>query len=247
MVADGVFPPEMADTPYDPAERLLGGRLDPEDAPPGYAEVARVLRAAAGPPCPDELAGQPAALATFRRVRHRARVRARLVTVALAGTLAIGGLWMADGAHSPLGLLSPSGGPGSGGPGSGAPAGASGSGGAGSGAPGSGGAGTAPALRAALPPVGVAAGEGGGGSPGLPSTRERAIARHGGGGASRGGGSARGVRPATSSKGPTAKPPKPSEAKPAKAKPANAKPGKAKPGKAGEAGEVGRGGGGKWR
>ncbi|HJW35648.1 MAG TPA: hypothetical protein VJ769_03360, partial [Actinomycetes bacterium] len=177
MVADGVFPPEMPDTPYDPAERLLGGRLDPEDAPPGYAEVARVLRAAAGPPCPDELAGQPAALATFRRVRHRARVRARLVTVALVGTLAIGtltigGLWIADGPHSPLGLLSPAGGPGSGGPGSGAPAGAPGSGGAGSGAPGSGGAGTAPALRAALPPVGVAAGEGGGGSPGLPSTRE---------------------------------------------------------------------------
>ena len=50
MVADGVFPPEMPDTSYDPAERLLGGRLDPEDAPPGYAEVATVLRAAAGPP-----------------------------------------------------------------------------------------------------------------------------------------------------------------------------------------------------
>jgi len=244
MVADGVFPPEMPDTPYDPAERLLGGRLDPEDAPPGYAEVATVLRAAAGPPCPDELAGQPAALATFRRVRHRARVRARLVTVALAGTLAIGGLWIADGAHSPLGLLSPSGGPGSGGPGSGAPAGAAGSGGAGSGE-----AGTAPALRAALPPVGAAAGEGGGGSPELPSTRERAIARHGGGGASRGGGSARGVRPATSSKGPTAKPPKPGKAEPGKAKPGKAEPGKAKPGKAkpGKAGEAGRGGGGEGR
>jgi hypothetical protein len=237
----------MPDTPYDPAERLLGGRLDPEDAPPGYAEVARVLRAAAGPPCPDELAGQPAALATFRRVGHRARVRARLVTVALAGTLAVGtltmgGLWIADGAHSPLGLLSPSGGPGSVGPGSGASAGAPGSGGAGSGVPGSGGAGTAPAMRAALPPVGAAAGEGGGGSPGLPSARERAIASHGGGGASRGGGSARGVRPATSSKGSTAKPPKPSKAEPAKAKPA-----KAKPGKAEEAGEAGRRGGGEGR
>jgi hypothetical protein len=197
----------MSDTPYDPAERLPGGRLDPEDAPPGYAEVARVLGAAAGPPCPDELAGQPAALATFHRVRHRARVRARLVTVALAGTLAIGGLWIADGAHSPLGLLSPSGGPGSGGSGSGAPAGAPGSGGAGSAAPGSGGA---------------AAGEGGG-SPELPSTRERAIARHGGGGASRGGGSARGVRPATSSR-----------AEPGKAEPGKAKPGKA--GEAGRGG-----------
>jgi hypothetical protein len=108
----------MPDIPYDTAERLLAGLLDPEDAPPGYAEVARVLRAAADPPCPDELAGQPAALATFRRTRHRARVRSRLVTVALAGTLALGGVWIADGARSPLGLLSPSGGPDSGGSGS---------------------------------------------------------------------------------------------------------------------------------
>jgi hypothetical protein len=78
--------------------------------PPDQAEVV-LLRAAAGPPCPDELAGQPAALATFRRVRHCARGRARLVTVTLAGTLAIGGLWIADGAQSPPGLLSPSGAP----------------------------------------------------------------------------------------------------------------------------------------
>jgi hypothetical protein len=219
MAADDVSPPEMPGTPYDPAEGLLGGRLDPEDAPPGYAEVARVLRAAAGPPCPDELAGQPAALATFRRVRHRARVRARLVTVALAGTLAIGGLWIADGAQSPPGLLSPSGEPGSGGSGSGTPAAAPGSGGPGSGAPGSGGADAAPALRATLPPVGAATGEGGGGSPGLPSTRERAIARHGGGGASRGGGSASGVRPATSAKERAANPTKPSKAKRSKVKP----------------------------
>ncbi len=129
----------MPDTPYDPiappagpvdgvvldgdtVERLLGGRLDPDDAPPGYAEVARVLRAAAGPPCPDELAGQPAAMAAFRRSRRRARVRSRLVTVALAGTLTIGGLWIADGARAPLGVLSPSGGPGAGRSGSGAPA-----------------------------------------------------------------------------------------------------------------------------
>jgi hypothetical protein len=109
MGADDVFPPEMPDIPYDTAERLLAGLLDPEDVPPGYAEVARVLRAAADPPCPDELAGQPAALATFRRTRHRAGVRSRLVTVALAGTLALGGVWIADGARSPLGLLSPSG------------------------------------------------------------------------------------------------------------------------------------------
>ena len=31
-------------------ERLLAGRVEPDDAPPGYAEVARLLRAAAAPP-----------------------------------------------------------------------------------------------------------------------------------------------------------------------------------------------------
>jgi hypothetical protein len=31
----------------DTLERLLGGRVEPDDAPPGYAEVARVLRTAA--------------------------------------------------------------------------------------------------------------------------------------------------------------------------------------------------------
>ena len=241
MAADDVFPAEMPDTPYDPiappdgavvdgvvldgdtVERLLAGRLDPDDAPPGYAEVARVLRAAAGPPCPDELAGQPAAMAAFRRSRRRARVRSRLVTVALAGTLTIGGLWIADGARAPLGILSPSGGPGAGRSGSGAPA----------AAPGSGGAGSGPAWRAALPPVGSRTGTGGGGSPLLPSTRERAIAGHGGGGPSRAGGSAGGIRPTPPAKGQAAKPPKPPQAKA----------GKAKPGKAGKAGTAGQGGG----
>ena len=209
-----------------------------------------MLRAAAGPPCPDELAGQPAALATFRRIRHRARVRARLVTVALAGTLTIGGLWIADGAHSPLGLLSPSGGPGERRAGfrraRRLPRGRAG--------PGRDRRGGRRCRRS-----GRRTGTGGGGSPGLPSTRERAIARHGGGGTSRGGGSARGVRPATSAKGQAAKPPKPSKAEPGKAEPGKAEPGKAEPGKAepgkaepgkakpGKAGEAGRGGGGEGR
>lgn len=218
MAADDVSPSEMPDTPYDPiapldgavvggvaldgdtVERLLAGRLHPDDAPPGYAEVAWVLRAAAGPPCPDELAGQPAAMAAFRTSRHRARVRSRLVTVALAGTLTIGGLWTADGAHAPLGFLSPSG------SGSGAPA----------AAPRSGGAGSGPAWRAALPPVGSRTGTGNGGSPGLPSPVERVIAGHGGGGPARAGGSAGGVRPAKPAKGQAAKPPKPPKAKPGK-------------------------------
>ena len=64
MAAGDVFPAEMPDHHHptvplddDTAERLLAGRLHPEDAPPGYAEVARLLRAAAGPPSPEELAG----------------------------------------------------------------------------------------------------------------------------------------------------------------------------------------------
>jgi hypothetical protein len=79
MAADDVFPAEMPDDPSQPtlpldddtAERLLAGRLHPEDAPPGYASVASLLRAAAGPPTPDELAGQDTALAMFRSERRR--------------------------------------------------------------------------------------------------------------------------------------------------------------------------------
>jgi hypothetical protein len=58
MGAEDVFPTEMLDDPTAPisqldddtAERLLAGRLDPWDAPPPYAAVARLLRAAAAPP-----------------------------------------------------------------------------------------------------------------------------------------------------------------------------------------------------
>jgi hypothetical protein len=75
MGAKDVFPAEMPDDPtstIDPldddiAERLLAGRLDPLDAPPPYAAVARLLQAAAAPPTPDELAGEPSALAPSAR------------------------------------------------------------------------------------------------------------------------------------------------------------------------------------
>jgi hypothetical protein len=80
MAADDVFPAEMPDHPSSPispldgdtAERLLSGRLDPDDAPPAYAGVARLLRAAAAPAGPDELAslaGKEEALALFRAAR----------------------------------------------------------------------------------------------------------------------------------------------------------------------------------
>ena len=140
MGAEDVFPAEMPDDPSSPigpldddtAERLLAGRLDPLDAPPPYAAVARLLQAAAAPPTPDELAGEPAALAAFRSLQARprpvpgrrsrpgggGRSRRRLVAVALAGILLVGGLWTAQGAALLPGLRSPTGGAAAGGSGS---------------------------------------------------------------------------------------------------------------------------------
>jgi hypothetical protein len=202
------FPAEMPNHPIpalddDTVERLLAARLDPDDAPPAYAGVARLLRAAAAPPCPDALAGEPAALAAFRsanpaatsgRPGRVARFRGRLVAVALAGVLvasgaAAGWLWTTEPTPSAVGLRSPTGGPGTGG--------------AGSSLPRSGGSGL---LRpAGSPPV---------------TERDRAVARHGGGMTSRGGGPALGVRsgrPGTV-EAPGLKPPKAKKPKPKGAK-----------------------------
>jgi hypothetical protein len=43
----------------DTLERLIRGRIDPEDAPPGYVQVARLLHATAEPASLDELARAP--------------------------------------------------------------------------------------------------------------------------------------------------------------------------------------------
>src|SRR5260370_31803405 len=48
---------------YHTAERLLTGNVAPEDAPPGYGEVARLFQAAATPPAPGSLAGEQVAVA----------------------------------------------------------------------------------------------------------------------------------------------------------------------------------------
>jgi hypothetical protein len=53
----------------DTADRLLAGRLDPADAPPGYAEVARVLAAAAAPTHPHELDSESTVVAAFAAAR----------------------------------------------------------------------------------------------------------------------------------------------------------------------------------
>jgi hypothetical protein len=75
MGGGDVFPAEMPEDPSprvatldpDTAERLLSGRLDPDDAPPGYAEVARLLQAAAAPADATELADEAVAANDFRR------------------------------------------------------------------------------------------------------------------------------------------------------------------------------------
>ena len=138
MDSGGVFPAEMPERgrslvdplDADTAERLVAGRVGPDDAPPGYAGVAGVLQAAAGPAGPEELAGREAALALFRvygpspgrrhrpRGRPRGQLRGRLAALALAGALAAGGLWMAAAAPPPAGLPSRARAPQSGGAGS---------------------------------------------------------------------------------------------------------------------------------
>ena len=79
MGSGGVFSAEMPDEPSqaivpldaDTAERLFSARLDPDDAPPGYAEVARLLQAAAAPADQIELTGQAAAMDAFRTTHPR--------------------------------------------------------------------------------------------------------------------------------------------------------------------------------
>jgi hypothetical protein len=45
----------------DTVDRLLGGRMHPDDAPPGYAAAARIIGRLVAPPRPHELVGQHAA------------------------------------------------------------------------------------------------------------------------------------------------------------------------------------------
>ena len=93
-------------------DRLLSGTLPAASAPPGYAEVARLLAATVAPPTPRELAGQAVVLAELRAVargrRHAsparlARPRRRWAGLAVAvvvGALATGGVAAATG-HLP--------------------------------------------------------------------------------------------------------------------------------------------------
>ena len=98
----------------DTAERLLGGEPSPDQAPPGYAEVAALLAATVAAPSPAELAGQEAALAELRTVTRPQRVavprgvgmagrrrRTGLVVAVAVGALSTGGIAAAATGHVP--------------------------------------------------------------------------------------------------------------------------------------------------
>jgi hypothetical protein len=107
-------PPTLDD---ETADRLLAGRLDPADAPPGYAAVAKLVAAATAPAASDELARGPQAVARFaatarsgfparasitRRAGVPRRPRSVKAAVAvLAAVLSIGGVAAAAGVFPP--------------------------------------------------------------------------------------------------------------------------------------------------
>jgi hypothetical protein len=100
------LPGEMRELQLDAGtiDRLLAGDVEPDDAPPGYSEVARVLQAAVGARHGDELAHQashvaiamelvrqPASTPSDRRSRkmsriHRLKVGGLVVVGALVGS-----------------------------------------------------------------------------------------------------------------------------------------------------------------
>jgi hypothetical protein len=104
------LPPSVDD---ETADRLVAGRLDAADAPPGYAAVARLVAAATAPATTEELADEPAAVARFAAtarsgsrtrasITRRAGVPRRLLTVkaaaaVLVAALSIGGIAAAAG------------------------------------------------------------------------------------------------------------------------------------------------------
>lgn len=85
----------------DTTDRLLAGRIDPDDAPPGYAGVARILQAAGSLPRSEHLSREAELVVAARevmglrsppgggaggsRTRHRRLVAGLVVTGALVG------------------------------------------------------------------------------------------------------------------------------------------------------------------
>jgi hypothetical protein len=96
-------------------DRLLAGRLDPGDAPPGYEAMARLVAAATPPVAADELAGEQAAIAQFlamtrahppTRTRSRPATPSRLIRVRAAAVLVVAALSMGGVAAAATGRLS---------------------------------------------------------------------------------------------------------------------------------------------
>jgi hypothetical protein len=102
----------IPDLDRETAERMLSGLVEPDDAPPGYAEVTRVLRTVAAPPERSSAHREAWAVAaahevlTEERMLHPIRtgrssmrsnyVRAKVIGLVTAGTLVgTGGMAMA--------------------------------------------------------------------------------------------------------------------------------------------------------
>jgi len=87
----------------DTTERLLRGAVAPDDSPPGYADVARLVGGLQAPPAPAELRGFEHVAAAFATPRpRRRRRRLQLVTVvAAAGVVTFGGLAAANALPAP--------------------------------------------------------------------------------------------------------------------------------------------------
>src|SRR5438094_5562098 len=98
------------------ADRLLSGTLAPEDAPPGFGDVARFLQAARTPPAPTELARCAETVAGMARVvvlapsvpsvqtRRRAGL-SRLLRPRIAATLVAGALALSFAGLAEAGVL----------------------------------------------------------------------------------------------------------------------------------------------
>ena len=86
---------EMNRFPIDDstAERLLSGRLSPDDAPPGYAGLAGMVQAATGPTIPAELASElrvvAAGVAAVRSAHTTPRRKSMLTKLLSAKVAAI--------------------------------------------------------------------------------------------------------------------------------------------------------------
>jgi hypothetical protein len=102
----------IPDLDPETTERMLSGALEPDDAPPGYADVVRVLRATTAPPERTSAAREAWAVAAGQQIADEERMdlsagvesssvrsnylRAKVVTVVTVGTLlGTGGMAMA--------------------------------------------------------------------------------------------------------------------------------------------------------